>query len=130
MMPISVSEESGVGQILPEIAPPTNAIQKIESGYLFLVGMVLDERLLDLLEKWEQRHQAGEDCTPEDLWQDCPELLDAFRTHLRHLQRADRFCASPTCPQVSEDSTIPALGCGRKWRRRRRPPLPHPKPLD
>jgi WD40 repeat protein/predicted Ser/Thr protein kinase len=48
--------------------------------------MPLDERLADLLLRWEELHEQGRAVTPEELCRDCPELFDEVRRRIRDLQ--------------------------------------------
>lgn len=45
-----------------------------------------DPRIEELLERWEELAEAGQDPSPEDLCGDCPELLDEVRDRIRRLQ--------------------------------------------
>src|ERR1043165_3424541 len=45
-----------------------------------------DERLWDILARWEERFRQGEDIPPEELCRECPELLDDLKDHIRALK--------------------------------------------
>ncbi len=57
----------------------------------------LDSRLAELMVRWEELRQAGQ-CTPppEQLCQDCPELLPALRQRLQALHAVDSGLDSST----------------------------------
>ena len=46
-------------------------------------------RLLDLVVRWEELRDAGQDVTAESLCADCPELLPALRERLNALSAVD-----------------------------------------
>jgi WD40 repeat protein len=48
--------------------------------------MAVDDRLVDLLLRWEELREQGRPVTPEELCRDCPELLDDVRRRLRFLE--------------------------------------------
>jgi hypothetical protein len=48
--------------------------------------MSFDSRVLELLQEWEERHEAGQPVTPEELCRDCPEQLEAVRQGIADLQ--------------------------------------------
>jgi hypothetical protein len=60
--------------------------------------MTDEERLEDLLDRWEQSRADGSRPTPEELCRDCPELLETFRERLRRLARLDGFLQDGTTP--------------------------------
>ena len=47
--------------------------------------MTRDDRLADLLERWEAAATQDPSRTPEDLCRDCPDLLDDFRELLARI---------------------------------------------
>src|SRR6516162_722359 len=47
--------------------------------------MVVDDRLMDLLLRWEELREQGRLVSAEELCRDCPELLDEVRRRLRFL---------------------------------------------
>jgi WD40 repeat protein/tRNA A-37 threonylcarbamoyl transferase component Bud32 len=49
--------------------------------------MTLDGRILDLLQRWEDRRALGQSITPEELCQESPELLVELRKRIQDLQR-------------------------------------------
>jgi WD40 repeat protein/tRNA A-37 threonylcarbamoyl transferase component Bud32 len=48
--------------------------------------MSVDDRLEELLLRWEELHEQGRPVTPEKLCADCPELLDELRRRIQILQ--------------------------------------------
>jgi predicted Ser/Thr protein kinase len=65
----------------------------------------LDRRLAELMVRWQELRQAGQ-CSlpPEQLCQDCPELLPALRQRLQAVQSVDAGLDSSTV----ERGTLPA----------------------
>ena len=57
--------------------------------------MTPDDRLADLLERWEAAAAAGLPPTPEDLCRDTPDDLAAFRELLRQLGRIGMIGGGP-----------------------------------
>jgi WD40 repeat protein/tRNA A-37 threonylcarbamoyl transferase component Bud32 len=53
--------------------------------------MTDEERLEELLDRWEQTREDGSRPSPEELCRDCPELLEVFRERLRRLAFVDGF---------------------------------------
>src|SRR5262245_32074298 len=49
----------------------------------------LDDRLNNLLQRWEDLRQQGQDVIPEDLCHTAPELLDELKRRIRGLQALD-----------------------------------------
>lgn len=49
------------------------------------------ERINQLLDRWDELRNEGIPVTPEDLCQDCPELLDAIKAAVEKLQRAEAW---------------------------------------
>ncbi len=52
--------------------------------------MMDESRLLDLVVRWEELHEAGQCVTPEQLCADCPELVEALRERIRALAAVER----------------------------------------
>ncbi|MFO0878353.1 MAG: protein kinase [Gemmataceae bacterium] len=48
--------------------------------------MIHEERLNELLIRWEERFEAGEEDTPEELCRDCPKLAAALKQRIRLLK--------------------------------------------
>ncbi len=48
--------------------------------------MDADDRIDELLDRWEELKAAGTQVTPEELCRDCPELLEEVRRNIRALQ--------------------------------------------
>jgi WD40 repeat protein/predicted Ser/Thr protein kinase len=77
--------------------------------------MNTDERLLNLVVRWEELRDAGLDITPEELCRDCPELLEALVQRLRSLQSMNvllqRDFDKPAGPAVrpARGNTTPQL---------------------
>jgi serine/threonine protein kinase len=75
------------------------------------------ERMLDLIVRWEDARAQGQPVEPEDLCDDCPELLTGFR---RQVERLDEMAwlngpvdtASRTCPGRGEGESAPARDDG------------------
>jgi tetratricopeptide (TPR) repeat protein/tRNA A-37 threonylcarbamoyl transferase component Bud32 len=68
-----------------------------------------EERLLDLLLRWEALRQRGEEPTPEALCRDCPELLDELRRRLAARAAPDGRLGTPTPSLTSGPSTEPVF---------------------
>jgi tRNA A-37 threonylcarbamoyl transferase component Bud32 len=45
------------------------------------------ERVLQILERWDELRREGKEVAPEELCQECPELLDAVKQEIRDLER-------------------------------------------
>ncbi len=58
--------------------------------------MTDEERLEDLLDRWEEMREDGGQPTPEEFCRDCPEMLEEFRRRLRLLARIDDFLQDRT----------------------------------
>ena len=67
----------------------------------------------DLLERSEDRREKGSDVTPEELYRDCPELIDTVREKINRLKAfgppdlAGRTVDMPG--NVSSSRTLPTL---------------------
>src|SRR5690348_7476055 len=48
--------------------------------------MSADPRLVDLVLRWEEQRDQGQDISPEELCRDCPELLDDLRRGIASLR--------------------------------------------
>jgi hypothetical protein len=46
-----------------------------------------DDKLVDLLVKWEDLHERGQDVTAEELCRDCPELVQPLKERIQALQK-------------------------------------------
>ena len=42
----------------------------------------IEDRLLELLVKWDEFHRQGRDVTPEELCSECPELVEELRSRI------------------------------------------------
>ncbi len=73
--------------------------------------MTDEERLEQLLDRWEQSQQPGSRPSPEEVCRDCPHLLESFRRRLRVLDRVDGFLQgkqallSPVVPSTRNGGT-------------------------
>ncbi len=45
------------------------------------------DRVLEILERWDELRREGKEVAPEELCRDCPELLDAVKREIRDLER-------------------------------------------
>lgn len=76
--------------------------------------MNTNERVLDLLVRWEELRDAGQVVSPEELCRDCPELLQALVERLASLQsmnevlQSDREAATGQAPPPGLRATTPA----------------------
>jgi WD40 repeat protein/serine/threonine protein kinase len=52
--------------------------------------MSTEDRLAELLCRWEATRVEGQVLTPEELCRDCPELLDPLRRHIAQMQRFEQ----------------------------------------
>src|SRR5262249_54743465 len=73
--------------------------------------MPLDDRILELLQRYEELRSQGQPVTPEDLCRDCPELVEAIRGRIQGLQAivpllstrdacVDAYAARDTLPEM------------------------------
>jgi hypothetical protein len=46
-----------------------------------------DDKLVDLLVRWEELHERGQDVTAEELCRDCPELVQPLKERMQALQK-------------------------------------------
>ena len=51
--------------------------------------MLDDEKLVELLVRRDDLLEQGHDATPEEVCEDCPELVDEFKARLESLKRTD-----------------------------------------
>jgi two-component system sensor kinase len=70
--------------------------------------MVLDSRIVDLLQRWEQLRAEGHEATPEELCRDCPDCLEEFVMRLRALQTIQTLRGTPHESAGSATPTVPA----------------------
>ncbi len=56
--------------------------------------MTLDDRILDLLLRWEELGEQGQPITPEQLCQDSPELLDEIKKRIQDLGRVSSLVST------------------------------------
>ncbi len=72
--------------------------------------MSREDRLAELLERWEGTPSAGASQTAEELCRDCPELLDEFRELLRRLAPVNALLestvAAPVAPAAAEEAVV------------------------
>src|SRR5690349_18028332 len=59
--------------------------------------MTVDERILELLSRWEDLRERGQTPTPEELCRECPDLLPEVKRRVEHLQRL-----TPSLPSTAE----------------------------
>ena len=59
--------------------------------------MTIDERVLDLLLRYEEACARGQPPSLEELCRDCPELLDEVRQRLGSLRAIDDFATPASC---------------------------------
>jgi tetratricopeptide (TPR) repeat protein/tRNA A-37 threonylcarbamoyl transferase component Bud32 len=86
--------------------------------------MAVDQRMLDLLQRFEELLSQGQCPTPEELCRDCPELLDEVRRRTAGLRALDPLLntdAGATAPGGPAVSKAPAAGFGDLGRQRYRP---------
>src|SRR5262245_24380011 len=55
--------------------------------------MTREDRLAELLERWEETFTGGQTAAPEDLCRECPDLLDDFRALLGRLGAVNAILA-------------------------------------
>jgi serine/threonine protein kinase len=67
--------------------------------------MTFDQRLVDLLLRYEELQSGGESITPEELCQDSPELLEEVRQWIGNLQVLDQRLNSTVPPPEMAGST-------------------------
>jgi serine/threonine protein kinase/formylglycine-generating enzyme required for sulfatase activity len=67
------------------------AAGKEENGPAAADPAAEDDRLLDLLERWEERYRNDEDAAPESLGVDDPALMEALRERIERLKRLHDF---------------------------------------
>jgi tetratricopeptide (TPR) repeat protein len=78
--------------------------------------MALDERVIDLLLRYEEQCANGRPPNPEDLCRDCPELLDEVRRRIEHLHAIDHFATSGRLAPTADPPTVasPSEGTARE----------------
>ncbi len=67
--------------------------------------MSVDERLEDLLLRWEELQEQGQLVTPEELCRDCPELLDELRRRIQELQTLNPALAAADAAPTGAETT-------------------------
>jgi formylglycine-generating enzyme required for sulfatase activity len=67
-----------------------------------------DDRLLDLLEQWEERYDRGEDASPESLGVDDPALIEALRVRIGRQKRLYAFLKHTPTELLAESTDLPA----------------------
>jgi WD40 repeat protein/predicted Ser/Thr protein kinase len=67
--------------------------------------MSVEERLADLLLRWDELKEEGQPITPEELCRDCPELLDELRRHIEALQSLNPALAAADNPATGAETT-------------------------
>src|SRR5262245_24324328 len=69
------------------------------------------DQVIDLLLRWEELHEQGQDIAPEELCRDCPDLLDELRRRIQALQRLNPVLASAhaegTVDPLAAAGTVP-----------------------
>jgi len=68
--------------------------------------MTLDDRILDLLKRWEDARERGQPITPEELCKDFPELLDEIKRRIRDLQHLQSTGGQAITESPVTDGTI------------------------
>jgi WD40 repeat protein/tRNA A-37 threonylcarbamoyl transferase component Bud32 len=88
--------------------------------------MSVEERLADLLVRWEEQKEQGQPVTPEELCRDCPELLDELRRRIQALESLNPALAtassSPTGTAATEMAHTIVEDSGSALRRARAVP--------
>jgi WD40 repeat protein/predicted Ser/Thr protein kinase len=69
-----------------------------------------DDRLHDLLLRWEEARQQGLPVTAEELCRDCPELLEPLRRQIHALQAVDAVLATTDFPAAP--AAVPETAAG------------------
>ncbi len=67
--------------------------------------MSVNERLEDLLLRWEELREQGQSITPEELCRECPELLVELRRRIEALQSLNPALASASSEPTGADAT-------------------------
>jgi WD40 repeat protein/predicted Ser/Thr protein kinase len=70
--------------------------------------MSVDERLGELLLRWEELKERGQPVAPEELCRDCPELLEELRRRIQELQSLKPALAAADSSRTGTDTTQPA----------------------
>jgi serine/threonine protein kinase len=75
---------------------------------------MIDDRILDLLQRWEDLRDQGQHITPEKLCQDSPELLEEIKKRIQDLARVPMPAptASDLPPTSIPDESAPPSGDG------------------
>jgi serine/threonine-protein kinase len=71
--------------------------------------MALDERVVDLLLRYEDLCERGRPPTPEELCRDCPDLLGEVRQRLQHLRAINEFASTEA------QGAAPSAARERRW---------------
>jgi hypothetical protein len=79
-----------------------------------------DDRLLEVLQRWEEFRAQNRDISPEELCADCPEQLGAVRRAMRTIRRVD------TLLDPNEGGDAPGKGTEDPDRTRNEAPAPPP----
>src|SRR4051795_12443531 len=67
------------------------------------------DQLGDLLLRWEELHEQGQDVTPDELCRDCPDLLPELRRHIQALQAMTQALKDHAQSTVTGDDAALAL---------------------
>lgn len=71
-----------------------------------------DEKISDLLLRWEEAQERGEDLAAENLCADCPELIEPVRKRIAALRRMD-WMTRPQNPANAPDPKVGTTLAGR-----------------
>jgi len=67
-----------------------------------------DDKLVDLLVKWEDLHEQGQDMTAEELCRECPELVQPLKERIQAIQKI-AWIKKPVESDPSEPEPPPAV---------------------
>jgi ABC-type amino acid transport substrate-binding protein len=62
--------------------------------------MTHDDRLFELVARWEERRRQGEDVTPEEVCSDCPERVEEMRRAIEKLEAINACLGVVTAPDA------------------------------
>lgn len=70
----------------------------------------IEDRLSDLLVRWEELHQQGQSVTPEQLCQDSPELLPELKRRIQQLGLINAALKTTTVGECRTPTPFPPVG--------------------
>jgi eukaryotic-like serine/threonine-protein kinase len=73
--------------------------------------MTLDDCILDLLLRWEELREKGQQLTPEELCRDSPHLLDEIKNRIRDLDRVPSLVSTLTENASADSAQSPGDPC-------------------